>query len=665
MDKLPAKKGNQNHCSNCMQLLMVCSCPNRKNLLLRKVLLSIGYILTAMIALGCGVSIAAAFIKLSILSGGAASYSIASLLFVAGTAINWLIYKNSVPTVLIGFFGEEELGQILFEVPGGCDLLKTEQDPTNLKTFRSPKRSSYIRYQNKLYFYNIHTHQCTELDVSDPNLQDFDTKMRMDQLALEGSRSLTYGEQQEINRITGHSLLSSKKKIAMVIGFFLALSAGIMQGLLTYGSTFTLSSAFSFLAVISPALPPIAAVLAIVTIISLTAVLLRNIANWVKTPEMMSVFKQYCRDLFDFKTAQCEFVATTEVPRADSLHELKLVYGRAYVQVKEALYYVDIGQNKCIRLDSSDVKKWALGNRQRILLSLEELSLLASLTDQPIKSKQQIILARALTLFFTLLALPLAALGVFMTMNASALATQAFLLRTIPSASILVVAVISKVLGLGLAFIGRIPFTCRNAIGTINHFLDLELEKRDIKAQQQAAKARGFSWRHLWADFKTATLYFLCFINAIGNGFIAMVGAGRTLGPEIGVVIGIAGTGNSLNAGVASGLLGGEDKKSKEHNQELEEKKPIEEKSPLPPRHPEQSVFSILSDDSSVSSSRRSQSSFALRTSADDSILQVSQHLQNRFPTFFYKSSGFDLKQEIIRQKQLSVPTSFSAFFSQ
>lgn len=531
----------------------------------QKFLTCVGYVFTGIIAFGCGISIAAAFVSLSILTGGAASYFIAAMLFVGGTIVNWLIYINAVPSAFVDMFGKEKVGQGLFEIPGACELLYVKAFEDARLMMSAPY--AYIRckseHEDSLYFFDQSTGKRLELSLTPKALKDFDDQMLVPE--KHRLRKLSYKELLKITQITGHRLLSKAKQGMMVLGFFLALAAGMMQSVLAYTGVFTLSNAFGFLAVISPAFPPLAAILAVVTVVSLTFVLLKNIAAWVKTPNVLQGFKNYYQELFDFTSPRCQLLHSDKVPEVDRLHVLPLKYNMAYVLVEnrenngqDKLFYVDKEHNKCFEVMTRKIEqvKQKLNQTNSCDLSFNDLADIAKLISHKTKSHAQVITARVLTILLTIIALPLAALGVFMTMNACAAATKVFLLKTIPRAAVAVVDTVSKILGLGLAFLGRISFTFRNIIRTIAHFFDTALDKKPWGIKKYQAVKGDSIWKQMWGILKNIILYFLCLINAIGNGLIALVGADRTAGPAWGAAIGTAGTINSLSAGVASGLLG-------------------------------------------------------------------------------------------------------------
>lgn len=357
----------------------------------QKILTAIGYVFAGIIAIGSGVSTAAAFVTLNLVSAGLASYIIAGLIFSAGALMNWYINKNAVPEVLVDIFGKGRLFQGLMEVAKGQPL-------------------------------------------------------------------------------------SQKKKAAMWVGFLLALSVGITNGVLTYGSTFSLSTAFGFLAAISPAFPPIAGILAGVTLICLTALMLKNIAAVIKTKDIVKTCVDFLRNLV-----------------------------------------------------STDPK----------------------LPHNEGKSRRRILAERITTTVLTIVALPLAGLGLYMTMNACAAGAKAFLLKNIPKASLVAVEIASKTISLGLALLGRIPFTVKNTIRTISKlFSGKELVKAGVAGQPVVQPKLSSSAQALYV-LKAVGLYSLCVVNAVGNGLISIVGGG---GPDRAesMLAGAGGTWNSFVAGASN-----------------------------------------------------------------------------------------------------------------
>lgn len=166
-----------------------------------------GYFCSAFIAVGSGVSTAGAFITLNLVTGGLASVG-AALLFAAGTAVNWWIFKRYVSPVLIDLLGREKF------------LIDEDGQP-----------------------------------------------------------------------------LSIWKKIAMGVALALSVSVGATFGALTYGSTFTLSTAFTFLAVAAPVFPYVAAALAGVTLICMTALMIKDISDLIKKKDVIGECKKFLKNL--------------------------------------------------------------------------------------------------------------------------------------------------------------------------------------------------------------------------------------------------------------------------------------------------------------------------------------------------------------------------------
>src|SRR5262249_51121439 len=79
------------------------------------------------------------------------------------------------------------------------------------------------------------------------------------------------------------------------------------------------------------------------------------------------------------------------------------------------------------------------------------------------KSRPRIIGERITTVVLTAIFIPLAAFGLYMTMNACAPGVKDILTSFIPSAA----ETLAKVISLGLAFIGQIPFGIQTALQTI------------------------------------------------------------------------------------------------------------------------------------------------------------------------------------------------------
>lgn len=361
----------------------------------QKFLHALGTFSVGFIALGCGISTAAAFIGLNIATGGLATV-IAAALFLAGTAVNWWIFKRYVSTTLIDLFGRE-------------NFLVDE---------------------------------------------------------------------------TGKEL-SAPKKIAMGLAVACALSVGVTFAGLTYVSTFALPAAFAFLGAVSAALPPVAAVLAGVTLICMTAMMLKDIADLIKKKDIKGTVRNFLKNM----------VSTDPT----------------------------LPQNKG-------------------------------------KSPGRIVGERVTTVVLTAIFIPLACLGLYMTMNACAPGVKAILINKIPAAA----ETIAKVISLGFAFIGQIPFGIQTAFQTIGKavpaffqaIVDLFGKKQKLSAEEADREARRTVQHGETAPqkdssaWKTIKLLSVA-VNAFGNGLISMVGA---VGAGWRWLSLFSGTANSAFAGVPAVL---------------------------------------------------------------------------------------------------------------
>jgi hypothetical protein len=261
--------------------------------------------------------------------------------------------------------------------------------------------------------------------------------------------------------------LSIWKKLAMGIALTLSLSVGATFGALTYGSTFTLTTAFTFLAAAAPIFPYVAAVLAGVTLICMTALMIKDISDLIKKTDVIGECKNFLKNLVSLDP---------ELP-----------------------------QNKG-------------------------------------KSPGRILAERIATVAMTAVFLPLACLGLYMTMNACAPGVKAILLDKIPSLSATVADNVAKVVSLGLAFVGQIPFGIQTAFQTIAKIFSPKA-KEFVPASQAAETTLAKTWKGI----KLLSVA----INAIGNGLISMMGAVGSLFRALALV---SGTGNSAFAGVPAVL---------------------------------------------------------------------------------------------------------------
>lgn len=313
----------------------------------QRTLTVLGYFLTTIIAVGSGVTTAAAFMMLGLVPAGIASALVASLIFVAGTGINYYIYQSAVGDVLIDIFGKGGLFKGLMQTDDGKPL-------------------------------------------------------------------------------------SVGRKILMSVGFLLALSAGITFGALAYSSTFSIVAAFSFLTVLSPGLPAIAATLAVVTVVALTALMLKSIADLIKTENIWKKTKDFLYNL------------------------------------------VDINENS---------------------------------PQNKGKSKPRIILERSLAVLFTVAILPLAAFGLFMTMNACVPGVKEILINKIPSASAALIDGLSKAITLGLSFLGQLPFVLITALRTVTGWFTKSTNPcsvvvSDVKPTKENLEDLNFKSNSAYVRFK-------------------------------------------------------------------------------------------------------------------------------------------------------------------
>ncbi|HSW71156.1 MAG TPA: hypothetical protein VLH77_04170, partial [Gammaproteobacteria bacterium] len=74
---------------------------------------SLGKVLAFIIAIGSGVTTAAAFVALNLVSAGAPTIALAILIFFAGFVVNWYLNRNSVPCILVDCFGKHRPFQTL------------------------------------------------------------------------------------------------------------------------------------------------------------------------------------------------------------------------------------------------------------------------------------------------------------------------------------------------------------------------------------------------------------------------------------------------------------------------------------------------------------------------------------------------------------------------
>lgn len=351
------------------------------------------------IALGCGISTAATFIGLNIVTGGLATV-IAALFFFAGAAVNWWIFKRYVSPVLIALFGQEKF---------------------------------FVDEKGKP--------------------------------------------------------LSIEKKIAMVIAVLLSLSVGITFAGLTYVSTLALPMTFAFLGAVSFALPPVAALLAAVTLICMTALMLKDIAALIKKENIRTEIKNYFVSLF------CR-----TLPR-------------------------DAG-----------------------------------------KSTARVAIERTTSVLLTAVLVPLAIVGLFMTMNACLPGVKTILMSWIPSLSEGAALGIATFVSLVPAFIGQIPFGVQTVCQTIDKIVSgisnglAKLYQKVTgahKASSEEPAPRGSTVEPGEAAAQPDSIgvkvikVFSAITNGVGNGVIAMAGAVGAFWSWIALG---SGTENSFCAGIPAVL---------------------------------------------------------------------------------------------------------------
>ncbi|HVY53908.1 MAG TPA: hypothetical protein VHA13_05255, partial [Gammaproteobacteria bacterium] len=176
--------------------------------------------------------------------------------------------------------------------------------------------------------------------------------------------------------------------------------------------------------------------------------------------------------------------------------------------------------------------------------------------DHQIKSWRRLWWERAGTIILTAILFPMAAVGLFMTMKASAASFKTFLLRTIPAASAAIVGAVSIFVCQFLALLGRIPFTLKNSAGFL-----ATLGSSLVTSTKWVAESI-WATLALWGGYLfTAGKYLLCITNALGNGLVSMVGSGGGGHVENWGIM-LSGAWVSLSAGITSGILEGASQKS-------------------------------------------------------------------------------------------------------
>ncbi|HSW70419.1 MAG TPA: hypothetical protein VLH77_00370, partial [Gammaproteobacteria bacterium] len=178
------------------------------------------------------------------------------------------------------------------------------------------------------------------------------------------------------------------------------------------------------------------------------------------------------------------------------------------------------------------------------------------------KSRPRIIAERFLTTFFTAVFIPVACLGLYMTMNACVPGVKAILLNVIPSAAEMTASIVS----LGFAFIGQIPFGIATAIETIckcvpgffqnvsdfYHYAADKIhgKKREPKKIDPATVIQKGETAPKPDSLLVAEIKEGCVVgNASGNGVISLAGATSTNSTFWVIIAFISGFFNSFSAG--------------------------------------------------------------------------------------------------------------------
>lgn len=491
----------------------------------REFLKGLGKACAGIIAVSCGVTIYSSFISLGLLMPGFLAYPIAILLFCAVSYVNWLIYKDSVPEMLVEMFGEE----ILFKV------------------------------------------------------------LRVD---------------------CNKNPLTFQRKLLMGLGLCASFAVAIASGMLVPNGN-GIFNGFIFLSALSPSFLSLTAgvftrVFTLVTVVCLTALMFKNISSLIINPDLWQSFKDFFKELLNFETkTTTQFRCKATVINGDLNKGIKPIKpwdsdidihyyytkppnGGAYGNISYT-YKDKSGQQNRVRLKIkkregrlSEEERKAFRELERLYEELNKKDALMSkdgdkanincdLPDNEAKclmevlskiatnhpkveprSHTSIILEKSVNLILTLFCLPLAGAGVFMTIKASVGPTKVFLLRHIPRVSAEVADVVSKTLMLGLAFIGRIPFTIRNTLRTLRTLRTLFPQSKTYLTPSEDDKSLASP--SLWEKACRIVSFIFCIINAIGNGLISIVGSGGIKG-GVSLIIGAAGAWVSFATGVSAGVL--------------------------------------------------------------------------------------------------------------
>lgn len=503
-------------------------------------------LLAGLMAIACGISTGVAFLSLSFFTPTLPFYLLASIIGIAGIGINWYIFQQPVRDVLIDIFGKEKFFQGLFESKSSCELLSLNEAPTENNIFKLGIKSdaAYVLYNNELYYINKKRNEVENITQKIPLSQQEGALKKFKFLAdvIEKSKTcrLNYADLQQITKITGHRHLPRYKKILIGFGLIVALSVGITFGALAGSQTLSLFAGIGFFSATTVLLPyiavTVAAILTIATVLSMTALMLKDIADGIKTENAGYEAYKFIKNLLDFGT-HTQIRRFETMPSKRDLQSL-IETDYAYIKIDNQYYHyhkhdkngllqkIDVGNEQAMNsLFQTDKKK----------LSFKELAIIEQATGNgKIRtSRGWVIAERILTTILTALTIPLAVIGLLMTMNACAPGLKQLLLSFIPRAA----ATVVNFIAIGFAFFGQIPFTLQVTINTIKGFFEKE------KAGKIAANEPAIE--------KIILLKVGAVINAIGNGLISLMGA-RASRLFYFISSGIGGFWNSFAAGFSS-----------------------------------------------------------------------------------------------------------------
>lgn len=546
----------------------------------------IGDILVALMAIGCGITTGAAFLSLPFVTGGIGFHIAAFIISASGIGINWYIFQAPVRKVLIDILGKKEWLQGLFEVDGECELLEKDKPPTLETLFELGIQSNaaYVMVKKNngnnpdygvLYYVNKKKKEIKEIILGDNKLKN---KLKSFHEGFSGKfvdrQKLNYSELQTITNITNHRQLPLYKKRLIGFGILVAASVGITFGALAYSQTLGLAAAatLSFSPAVSVMLPYIAGFLAVATVISMTALMLKDIAQMIKTENAMTELGKFISNLFDLGTrAELYNLTLKELPsNTDDLQSI-VEADSAYIKINKRFYYYNkMDKNGLVELEIKDQSAESVINKLFSLkqdnkqdnapfiinkrkLSFEELQEIEKATkNHKVKTRDRLIMERVITLILMGISVPLAILGIYMTMKACAPGIKQFLLKFIPRLSVAIVDRSVTVIAFGFAFLGQIPFAIQATVSTINSlFTKKSTEGKSAKSAPEPLLKQRTCTDEIFNQMKIFGLYFTAVVNAVGNGLISLMGA-KTSGPFQFILSGVGGLWNSLAAGIAS-----------------------------------------------------------------------------------------------------------------